>query len=236
VAPKDEACVSRQYRHGTLILVTRFDTAGGSVELTDLMPLGLATSHVVRLVHGTSGSVTISSEMAQRFEYGSAVPWVEALDDGTIRAICGPEMVLLCSPVRHHGEDHTTVADFTVRAGDCIPFVLSYCPSHQPLGPWLDPQKALQDTEAAWRAWSDRCAPWLRDATFTLLALGGAGYAEEARAWRDWLMRAVAGSPEQMQIMYGIAGERRLPEWEATWLQGFETANPVRIGNAAASP
>jgi GH15 family glucan-1,4-alpha-glucosidase len=162
--------------------------------------------------------------------------------------------------------------------------VLSYCPSHHAPGPWLDAEKALRDTEAAWRAWSDRCASaggltevvkqsllvlkgltyaptggivaapttslpeqaggvrnwdyrycWLRDATFTLLALGGAGYAEEARAWRDWLMRAVAGSPEQMQIMYGIGGERRLPEWEATWLPGFETASPVRIGNAAAS-
>ena len=56
----------------------------------------------------------------------------------------------------------------------------------------------------------------------SLLALGGAGYADEARAWRDWLMRAVAGSPEQMQIVYGIAGERRLPEWEASWLPGFD--------------
>ena len=63
--------------------------------------------------------------MALRFEYGSAVPWVEALDDGTIRAICGPEMVLLRSPVPHHGEDHTTVAEFTVSAGDCIPLCLA---------------------------------------------------------------------------------------------------------------
>jgi GH15 family glucan-1,4-alpha-glucosidase len=61
----------------------------------------------------------------------------------------------------------------------------------------------------------------------------GAGYFEEARAWRDWLVRAVAGSPEQLQIMYGIAGERRLWEWEVPWLDGYEASKPVRIGNAA---
>src|SRR3954452_7604774 len=81
LAPKDAARVSRTYRDGTLVLVTRFDTAGGSVELTEFMPLGHATSHVVRLVRGISGSVTMSSELALRFEYGSAVPWVESLED-----------------------------------------------------------------------------------------------------------------------------------------------------------
>lgn len=66
-----------------------------------------------------------------------------------------------------------------------------------------------------------------------LLALMNAGYHDEARAWRDWLHRAVAGSPEQIQIMYGIAGERRLTEWEVPWLPGYEGARPVRIGNGA---
>ena len=78
-------------------MVTRFDTASGSVELIDFMPLRSVTSHVIRIVKGISGRVTMSSEMALRFEYGSAKPWVEATDDGTIRAICGPEMVLLRS-------------------------------------------------------------------------------------------------------------------------------------------
>jgi GH15 family glucan-1,4-alpha-glucosidase len=73
----------------------------------------------------------------------------------------------------------------------------------------------------------------VRDATLTLLALMGAGYYEEASAWRDWLVRAVAGSPDQLQIMYGIAGERRLWEWEVPWLDGYEASKPVRIGNAA---
>jgi GH15 family glucan-1,4-alpha-glucosidase len=74
---------------------------------------------------------------------------------------------------------------------------------------------------------------WLRDATFTLSALIGAGYLEEARAWREWLLRAVAGNPTQIQILYGVRGERRLPEFEISWLSGFEKSNPVRVGNAA---
>jgi len=73
----------------------------------------------------------------------------------------------------------------------------------------------------------------MRDATFTLLALMNAGYYEEARAWRAWLLRAVAGEPSQVQIMYGLAGERRLTEWQVKGLQGYEGAKPVRIGNAA---
>ena len=82
------------------------------------------------------------------------------------------------------------------------------------------------------RNWDYRFC-WVRDATLTLLALMNAGYFEEAAAWRDWLLRAVAGSPDQMQIMYGLGGERRLTEWIADWLPGYEGARPVRIGNAA---
>lgn len=76
---------------------------------------------------------------------------------------------------------------------------------------------------------------WLRDATFTLLAFMNAGFQSEAVAWRDWLLRAVAGKASQDQIMYGLAGERRLPEWEVTWLSGYEGSTPVRVGNAAAT-
>jgi GH15 family glucan-1,4-alpha-glucosidase len=82
------------------------------------------------------------------------------------------------------------------------------------------------------RNWDYRFC-WLRDATFTLYALVNAGYAEEAHAWCEWLLRAVAGEPSQMQIMYGIAGERRLNELELPWLPGYENSKPVRIGNAA---
>jgi len=82
------------------------------------------------------------------------------------------------------------------------------------------------------RNWDYRYC-WLRDATFTLLALMNSGYYDEALAWHNWLLRAVAGSPSEMQIMYGIVGQRRLTEWEAPWLPGYEGAQPVRIGNAA---
>jgi GH15 family glucan-1,4-alpha-glucosidase len=82
------------------------------------------------------------------------------------------------------------------------------------------------------RNWDYRYC-WLRDATFTLLAFMHGGYYQEARAWHGWLLRAIAGSPDQAQIMYGIAGERYLPEREITWLAGYEDSKPVRIGNAA---
>jgi GH15 family glucan-1,4-alpha-glucosidase len=83
------------------------------------------------------------------------------------------------------------------------------------------------------RNWDYRYC-WLRDATFTLYAMIAGGYHDEARSWRDWLLRAVAGDPAQIQIMYGVSGERRLPELELPWLPGYEASAPVRIGNAAA--
>ena len=94
------------------------------------------------------------------------------------------------------------------------------------------PTTSLPESIGGPRNWDYRYC-WLRDTTFTLLALMNAGYFDEARAWRDWLLRAVAGSPDQVQIMYGIRGERDLREWEAGWLRGYENSKPVRIGNAA---
>jgi GH15 family glucan-1,4-alpha-glucosidase len=82
------------------------------------------------------------------------------------------------------------------------------------------------------RNWDYRYC-WLRDATFTLLAFVNLGYYEEAKAWRDWLLRAVAGSPRQIQIMYGVGGERWLPEQIVPWLPGYENSAPVRVGNDA---
>ena len=82
------------------------------------------------------------------------------------------------------------------------------------------------------RNWDYRYC-WLRDATFTLYALIGAGFLDEAKAWHEWLLRAVAGSPDNLQIVYGVAGDRRLEEYEIPWLPGYEGATPVRIGNGA---
>ncbi len=91
---------------------------------------------------------------------------------------------------------------------------------------------SLPETIGGERNWDYRCC-WLRDATFTLLTLLEAGYTEEAQRWRDWLLRAVAGDPASLQIMYGPAGERRLDEYELPWLPGYEGSQPVRVGNAA---
>src|SRR5579872_1813570 len=94
------------------------------------------------------------------------------------------------------------------------------------------PTTSLPEEIGGVRNWDYRYC-WLRDATLTLLALLNAGYREEAEAWRAWLLRAVAGDPADMQIMYGVGGERRLDEFEADWLPGYESSAPVRIGNAA---
>jgi GH15 family glucan-1,4-alpha-glucosidase len=94
------------------------------------------------------------------------------------------------------------------------------------------PTTSLPEHLGGERNWDYRFC-WLRDATLTLLAFMDAGFYDEADAWRHWLLRAIAGSPRQLQIMYGVAGERRLTEWEVSWLPGYENSRPVRIGNEA---
>lgn len=96
------------------------------------------------------------------------------------------------------------------------------------------PTTSLPECLGGERNWDYRFC-WLRDATLTLLALLSAGYRDEADAWRAWLQRSVAGRPDQIQIMYGLSGERRLDEWEVPWLPGYQGAAPVRIGNAAST-
>ncbi|HEX2216290.1 MAG TPA: glycoside hydrolase family 15 protein [Xanthobacteraceae bacterium] len=283
IAPKAEhAKITRCYRKDTLILETCFETETGAVTLVDFMPLRDGYSNLVRIIIGERGEVRMRNELIIRFGYGATIPWVTRLSGGGMRAISGPDMLVLDAPVRLRGEDFKTVGEFTVTAGEKLPFVLTYGPSHldppKPVEPW----KALARTEKFWTEWAGRCQPsrpwhdavvrslitlkaltygptggivaapttslpeqlggprnwdyrfcWLRDATLTLLATMDAGYYEEAREWRDWLARATAGTPAQMQIMYGIAGEHRLTEWEVPWLSGYEGAKPVRIGNAA---
>jgi GH15 family glucan-1,4-alpha-glucosidase len=96
------------------------------------------------------------------------------------------------------------------------------------------PTTSLPEEFGGVRNWDYRYC-WVRDATFTLLALLNGGYTEEAQEWREWLVRSVAGRPDQARLMYGLTGERRLPEMELPWLPGFESSRPVRIGNAASS-
>ncbi|MEA2930707.1 MAG: hypothetical protein QOG38_3135 [Hyphomicrobiales bacterium] len=283
IAPRDEPLsVTRRYRPGTLILETRFETADGAMTLVDFMPMRGRNPDCVRIAVGERGRVAMNMELILRFGYGAIVPWVRKLDRGALRAIAGPDMVTLRTPVHVRGENMTTVGDFVVGQGDRVPFVLSYGPSHLPLPKGVNADAALKDTETYWKDWTRRgrvhgpwsdmvssslrtlkaltyaptggivAAPttslperfggnrnwdyrfcWVRDATLTLLALMNAGYFEEAQAWRDWLTRTIAGRPQQMGVMYGIAGERRLTEWEVPWLPGYLDSKPVRIGNAA---
>ncbi|GJG87033.1 glucoamylase [Gemmatimonadetes bacterium T265] len=300
LAPADaEARATRRYRPDTMILETEWETADGAVTVVDFMPVRDQKPDLVRIVVGRRGRVKMRTEFVVRFAYGAAVPWVTRLEDDhdadrdaaqaeqprpatALRAIAGPDMIVLRTPVELRGENLTTIGEFEVGEGETVPFTLSYAASHEPPPAATDPQTSLARTEAFWREWAGRCtyegpyreavvrslltlkaltyaptggivaAPttslpeqiggprnwdyrfcWLRDATLTLSALMDAGYDDEAGAWRGWLLRAVAGSPAQVQIMYGLRGERHLMEWEVPWLPGYEGSAPVRVGNAA---
>ena len=273
---------SRAYRPDTLILETEFTTAEGRVRVTDFMPERGTNSDVVRIVTGLEGRVAMRTELTVRFDYGRTVPWVSREPDGTLRMVAGPNQVVLRTAVELHGQDMSTVGDFTLTCGESAGFVLTYGASHLPVPDAIVAAEALDDTHHFWREWTGKCTAqgewsgvirrslitlkaltyrptggiaaaattslpefiggarnwdyrfcWLRDTTFTLFALMDGGFYEEAEAWRDWLLRAVAGSPGQMQIMYGLAGERDLIERELPWLPGYENSLPVRIGNAA---
>jgi len=160
IAPRDEtARVTRRYRGKTLILETRFETSDGAATLIDFMPLRARHSSIIRLVLGERGRVEMGTEFILRFGYGAIVPWVTKLEDKTLRAIAGPDMVVLRTPAQLVGENLTTVGEFTVAAGDAVPFVLTYAPSHLLPPEASDPQAALKDTESSWEGWSQRCRP-----------------------------------------------------------------------------
>ena len=199
-----------------------------------------------------------------------------------LRAIAGPDMVVLARDVQIRGENLSTVGDFTVqRRRDVLLRPHLAAASHLPVPEPVDakprsrrrrntgasgialtyrrpvpepvlrslitlkaltygptggivaaPTTSLPEQLGGARNWDYRYC-WLRDATLTLLALMDAGYYDEAQAWRDWLLRAVAGSPSRCRSCTASAGERRLTEWEVPWLPGYEGSRPVRIGNAA---
>ncbi len=272
----------RRYRGDSLVLETELECDEGVIRLIDFMPVRGEAPDVIRIVEGVTGRVRVRSELAIRFDYGSVIPWVRRREVGTV-AMAGPDALIVTAPVDLVGENMHTVSEFELSAGERVPFVLTWFPSNRELPARVDAERALADTEAFWREWTDRCghegphrdalvrslvtlkaltyaptggivaAPttslpealggvrnwdyrfcWVRDATLTLLSLVRAGYADEAGAWRDWLLRAIAGSPDGPQSLYGIAGERRNVEVELPWLEGYEGSKPVRVGNAAA--
>lgn len=273
--------VRRRYRADTLVLETEFETASGSCRLTDFMPIGRPNPAVVRIISGLKGQVGLRMELVIRFDYGRRVPWVHRTN-GELAASAGPDLLVLRTPAKHNGEDLKTVAEFTVTAGQDIPFIMACAPSHREMPAPLDAQEALQQTENFWRQWAAQCAYrgpwreavirslitlkaltyepsggiiaapttslpeltggsrnwdyrfcWLRDATFVLLSFMHAGYRREAEAWRAWLTRTIAGSPSELQPIYGLRGKQRIDEWQVAWLPGYEGAKPVRIGNSA---
>ena len=275
-------CTRRHYRKNTLILETEWETDEGKVKVIDFMSPRDGAADIVRIVVGIRGTVRMRGELALRFDYGHIVPWVRR-DEHGIHAVAGPDAAYLVTEAPLRGEHMQTASDFTVKAGQRIPFVLTWAPSHLGRPRKVDPEGVLEATESFWQQWSAKCrvtgpyrdavlrslitlkaltfAPtggivaavttslpeelggernwdyrycWLRDATLTLQALLASGYSEEAAAWRNWLLRAVAGDPADLQIMYGLHGERRLPEMTLDWLAGYEGSAPVRIGNAAA--
>jgi GH15 family glucan-1,4-alpha-glucosidase len=272
----------RYYQKGTLVLVQEWDTPGGTVRVTDFMPVRHHRPRVFRKVEGVRGSVEMVTEVVIRFEYGSQIPWVVQTDDG-IRAVAGPDAIELNSPVALEGENMRHQASFTVREGEQFDFRLHWAPSYEENVRDVGCDDALADTLAFWGDWTSHlnqvhgeweelvqtslvtlkaltyaptggiiAAPttslpealggprnwdyrfcWVRDATLTIDGLVQAGLREEAEAWLWWLVRAAAGNPGQLQVMYGVAGERRLPEIELDWLPGYEASSPVRVGNAA---
>ena len=135
--------VNRHYRPGTLVLETEFETETGRATIIDFMPPADGAD-LVRIVVGRSGRVVFHTELVVRFNYGATVPWVNRLDDGTINAIAGPERLVLRTPAALYGEDLKTVGEFTVEAGQSVPFVLSYGSSFQSPPPAIDPFKALE--------------------------------------------------------------------------------------------
>ena len=147
----------RAYREDTLILLSTFETETGAVLLTDFMPLRGTNSDIIRRVTGQRGRVNMYSELIIRFDYGRSVPWVTRLDDGRLRAIAGPHMLVLGSDVPLRRGDMSTVSEFTVAAGETVDFILTYGASHLPPPTPIDPNDALTETETFWREWAKHC-------------------------------------------------------------------------------
>jgi len=162
IAPVEPVISSRRaYRGNSLVLETELTTVSGTVRLVDCMPPRDRTPDLVRLVEGVSGEVEMRMELIVRFDYGSIVPWVRRID-GLWRAIGGPDAVSLWSSVPVHGEDLTTRATFTVKAGEVADFLMVWHPSHEGVVRHTERAAAVEETCAWWEEWCQQCTYWHR--------------------------------------------------------------------------
>ena len=161
IRPRDSFTVRRRYLPGTMVLETEFRTATGVCLVIDCLVVEDRHPTLIRRVEGVAGTVALGLELVIRFDYGSIVPWVRTLADGSLMAIAGPETLMLHTPVPLHGEDLRTRGDFTIAAGEQLDFSLVWHAAfHAGYGGHLQPEAAeigLARTIAWWQAWSGRC-------------------------------------------------------------------------------
>ncbi|MDT0264614.1 glycoside hydrolase family 15 protein, partial [Jatrophihabitans lederbergiae] len=151
-------CTTRRYIEDTLVLETEWRSREGTVRVTDFMPPRGHAPDVVRIVEGIHGTVAMRSQLRLRFDYGRVLPWVRHHGD-RMEAIAGPDRVRLRTPAPLQGRDLATVSEFTVRAGERVPFVLTWNPSHEPPPKPVDAEHALTDTVTFWKHWAQRGTP-----------------------------------------------------------------------------
>ena len=278
--------VTRRYSGDSFVLETTYITPSGTAVVCEAMPVGDGRADLVRRLEVTSGTVTVEHEWIVRFGYGAFEPWVRRVKDpdgyDAIRAIAGPDSLLLRGDRLPKASDHRHRDVFDLTAGESVEYAVTWTPSWAPVPGQLSIVDRLEATRTRWSQWARGCEYhgsyraavvrsllvlrmltdeetggivaaattslpeqlggernwdyrycWLRDAALTLEALLEYGYREEATEWRDWLLRAVAGRPADLQIMYGADGRRDLPERELDHLPGYAGSRPVRIGNGA---
>ena len=288
VVPAGAEGTSRHYLDGTNVLVTLFETATGTLEVTDCMPMdagGRPRRAILRRLRCIRGRVEAVVRVSPRFEYGAFVPRLRVGATGLGEAVGGADALWIDATHPLRLVEEAIAGDWSLEKGQEAWIEATWSASHdqapgQRGGPAM--RRRLDDTIAFWRTWIAGCrydgehtdavhrsalalkaltyapsgalvaAPttslpeeiggernwdyrytWIRDATLTLISLFELGFRDEAAAFKGWLERTGAGRPRDLQIMYGICGERSLPELELVHLAGHRRSRPVRIGNGA---
>ena len=211
LAPVDGGTATRRsYLGDALVLEQVWETTSGSVRVLDLMPPRGEAPDLVRIVEGLSGTVEMALELVVRFDYGRVVPWVRR-HEPDLGAIAGPDAVWLRTDVELRGQDRSTVAEFEGRAGQRVPFVLTYQLSHLPRPEPVDPERALAETEHFWHEWIGRCdydGRWPEAVRRALLTLKALTYAPTGGI----LAAATTSLPEQL-------GGRRNWDYRYCWMR-----------------